>query len=94
MVFERPLKQPPANWNISGDKLVYLEETNARVIHMVKLFVDKQPILFEFILPIDVTSGLVNSKYDYDAHNFIIPQEMSKKDEPVNKVGAGSMTSD
>ena len=94
MVFERPLEQPPANWNISGNKLVYLEETNAKVIHIVKLFVDKQPILFELILPIDVTSGLVNSKYDDDAHNFMIPQETSNKDDLVNKVSAISMTSD
>ena len=40
MIFERPLETPPANWNISGNKLIYLEETNAKVVHLVKLFVD------------------------------------------------------
>lgn len=75
MVFEKPLLTPPANWNISGDKLLFLEETNAREICLVKLFTDKKPILFKFRLPEDLTHGLVNSHYDHDAQNFLIQTE-------------------
>ena len=75
MVFEKPLQTPPANWNISGDKLLFLEETNAKEINVVKLFTDKKPILFKFRLPEDLTHGLVNSTYDHDVQNFMIQEE-------------------
>ena len=75
MVFEKPLATPPANWNISGDKLLFLEETNARQITLVKLFTDKKPILFNFRLPDDLTHGLVNSHYDHESQNFLIQNE-------------------
>lgn len=75
MVFEKPMQKPPANWNISGDKFLFLEETNAKEIYMVKLFTDKKPILFKFNLPDDLTHGLTNSSYNHDAQNFIIDRE-------------------
>ena len=75
MVFEKPLLTPPANWSISGDKLLFLEETNAKEICLVKLFIDKKPILFKFRLPEDLTHGLVNSTYDHDVQNFMIQEE-------------------
>ena len=47
MVFERCLKEPPANWNISGNKLIYKEKASSDDIYLVKLFLDKQPALFK-----------------------------------------------
>ena len=41
MVFEKALNRPPANWNLSGSNMVYAEETEAKEIHLVKLFIDK-----------------------------------------------------
>lgn len=75
MIFERPLSKPPANWNIQLDKLIFLEETNAKEIYMVKLFTDKKPILFSLKLPDDLTHGLINSSYDHDVQNFVIDRE-------------------
>ena len=81
MVFEKPMKTPPVNWNISEDKLLFLEETNASEIFLVKLFKDKKPILFKFTLPSDLTQGLINSKYDHDLQNFIIERDSNNWDE-------------
>ena len=75
MIFEKPLLKPPANWNISGDTLLFLEETNAKEIMMVKLFLDKKPVLAKFSLPGDLTQGLVNSKYNAASQNFIIERD-------------------
>ena len=66
MVFERPMETPLTNWNIAGDKLIFMEDKNAREIFIVKLFTNKQPILFKFTLPENLTEGLVNSNYDPD----------------------------
>ena len=75
MVFERPLAKPPANWNISGDKLVYLLETNSTDVYLVKLFLDKPPVLFKFRLPSAVIDGRVNSYYSMKTKNFIVPKD-------------------
>ena len=72
MVFERPLAKPPANWNIAGDKLLYLEETNSTEVNLVKLFLDKAPVLFKFSLPSALIEGRINSVYNVDAKNFIV----------------------
>ena len=66
MVFERPMETPLTNWNIAEDKLIFMEESNAREIFIVKLFTKKQPILFKLILPENLTQGLINSNYDTD----------------------------
>ena len=55
MVFEKPLEKPPENWNISGDKLIYMTDNNSNEIHLVKLFIDKEPVLFKFDLPDGIT---------------------------------------
>ena len=75
MVFEKPLHKPPANWNICGDKLLYLEDTNSEVIHLVKLYIDAAPRLFKFIMPIDLIRGRVNSVYSAGENNFMVPQD-------------------
>ena len=64
MVFEKSLHKPPANWNIAGDKLLYMEETNSNIVHLVKLFTDKAPVLFKFTLPVGLLEGKINSVYD------------------------------
>lgn len=77
MVFERPLLEPPANWNISGNKLVYLEETNSNDIYLVKLFMNKRPVLFKFSLPEGVNNEKINinSKYDSETGNYVVPED-------------------
>ena len=64
MVFEKPLDKPVANWNISGNKFVFIEETQSTDVYLVKLFLDKQPVVFKFVLPISLTKYQVNSHYD------------------------------
>ena len=75
MVFEKPLHKPPANWNICGNKLLYLEDTNSEVVHLVYLYIDTAPRLFKFILPIDLIQGRVNSVYSAGDNNFMVPQD-------------------
>lgn len=40
MVFEKPLKKPITNWNISDDKFIFQQETNSPDIYVVRLFED------------------------------------------------------
>ena len=40
MVFEKPLKKPIVNWNISDDKFIFQIETNSPDIYVVRLFED------------------------------------------------------
>ena len=81
MVFERPMQTPLSNWNIAGDKLIFLEEANAQEIFIVKLFTDKMPILFKFKLPANLTQGLINSSYDKAVQNFVIDRNEENKDD-------------
>ena len=46
MVFERKLREPVSNWNISGDKLIFQEKHDSSTIWVVKLFREKSPVLF------------------------------------------------
>lgn len=57
MVYEKSLDKPVANWNISEKMLVYLEDTHSQEINVVKLFLDKEPVLFKFRLPPGLTEG-------------------------------------
>ena len=75
MIFERPMKNPVANWNITDNKFVFLEETHSTEIYLVKLFLDKQPVLFKFILPQSVPKGQINSTFDDVEDNYVIPDE-------------------
>ena len=53
MVFEKPLDKPVVNWNISRNKLIFQEDTfnGLNEVYLVKLFIDKPPIVFKFSLP-------------------------------------------
>ena len=66
MIYEKSLARPVANWNISADKFVFLEDASSTEIHLVKLFKDKEPVLFKFILPERMTEGKVMCAYDSD----------------------------
>ena len=41
-----------------------MEETNASEIFIIKLFIDKEPVIFKFNLPQDVTADKTNSYFD------------------------------
>ena len=75
MIFEKPLEKPVTNWNISGNVLLFLEEVDSTNVWMVKLFEDKSPILFKFVIPSINHSKAVNSVYDVATQNYIIPTE-------------------
>ena len=51
MVFERPLVEPVVNWNISDDIFIFIESNENPVVHVVKLYQDKTPVVFKFNLP-------------------------------------------
>ena len=70
MVFEKSLEKPVANWNISEKMLIYLEDTHSQEINVVKLFLNKEPVLFKFRLPPGLTEGQINCQYDIDLENF------------------------
>ena len=75
MVFEKSLRQPISNWNISGDKFIFQETKESDYIHIVKLFLDKQPYLFRFKLPLHDQSHRHNSYYDPELGRIIVPDE-------------------
>ena len=41
MLFEKPLMKPVVNWNISKDRLMFIEEIDSTTFYLVKLFPDK-----------------------------------------------------
>ena len=54
MVFEKPLDKPVVNWNVSRNKLLFQEDNfdSSNKVYLVKLFIDKPPIVFKFSLPV------------------------------------------
>ena len=75
MAFEKPLEKPVSNWNISNDVLLYLEDISSTEVWMVKLFEDKSPILYKFLIPSLNKEKAINSFYDHSIQNFVIPSE-------------------
>ena len=43
--------KPVVNWNISKDRLMFIEENMSTEFYLVKLFMDKQPIIYKFTMP-------------------------------------------
>ena len=43
--------KPVVNWNISKDRLMFIEENKSTEFYLVKLFMDKQPIIYKFTMP-------------------------------------------
>ena len=51
-MFEKPLDKPVTSWNVSRNKLLFQEDdNNPNLVYLVKLFIDKPPIVFKFSLP-------------------------------------------
>ena len=75
LVYEKPLEKPLANWNISDDRFMFLEDTYSTSIWLVKLFEDKAPVIYRFEIPAKVVAGRINSVWNEDEENFVIPKE-------------------
>ena len=56
--------KPPANWSISDNRLVYVEDEDHSKITLVKLFRDKEPILYKFTLPENFIKGQAHESFD------------------------------
>ena len=53
-MFEKPLDKPVTSWNVSRNKLLFQEDdNNPNLVYLVKLFLDKPPVVFKFYLPED-----------------------------------------
>ena len=76
MVFEKPMDMPVANWNICGNKLVFMEDIASTDIYLVKLFLDKEPVVFKFKLPSSTSGNLDNSYYDATIENLRVPEDI------------------
>jgi len=79
MVFEKSMRKPCSNYNISGDKFVFQEETNSSEVYLVKLHLEEKPFVFKFTLPTHVTENRVNSHFDAQSGKFIVPTESRAK---------------
>ena len=77
MIFERPLKQPISNWNISGDKFMFQERSSDPHIWLVKMYRDKQSHIFKINMPAGVMEdeSKVNSYFDQSLNRLVIPVE-------------------
>ena len=62
--------------------MLYLEDTNSEVVHLVKLYMDAAPRLFKFILPIELIRGRINSIYNANDNNFLVPQDRKMPSPP------------
>ena len=77
MVFERALKWPIANWNISGEKFLFQESRKSKAIYIVKLYIDKTPKLFKFNLPVMMSRRDQFSYYSPELDKIVIPEDAS-----------------
>ena len=84
MVFERSLRIPISNWNISNDKFIFQESKDSSTVFVVRLFLDKPPILFEFHLPAEIAKNRINSYYDKVSKKIVIPKEVEKGTEHLH----------
>lgn len=84
MIFEKRLMKPPENWNISGNKLIYMEENSSNKIFLVKLFLNSEPVIFEFELPKGISGDKKHSGYDAEQDNYLIPEEDELPDFETN----------
>jgi len=75
MAFERKLRQPISNWNISGDKLIFQEKFDDPSVFIVKLFKDSTAKLFRFDFPENVVKRRVNTRWNDARQKFEIPSE-------------------
>ena len=64
LIFEKPLEKPVANWNISRNKLVFMEEATSNVIWIVKLSMEHEPVVYKFNIPQSIIADNLNSFYD------------------------------
>ena len=77
MIFEKPLMKPVVNWNISKDRLMFVEEAKSTEFYIVKLFMDKKPVIYKFKLPDSI----------HDEHRTAQDPEMHhKKLNPLSKL--------
>ena len=76
MVYERKLRQPISNWNISENKFIFQESKDVPIIYVVRLFLDKPPYIFKFNLPEKITKGRQNTVYNPDTERFEVPEEV------------------
>ena len=87
MVFERPLRKPISNWNISYDKFVFQENRESSTIFVVRLFMDQSPVVFKFNLPEKVVKNRINSYFDPISDSIVIPKEVPKEAEHYDEFG-------
>ena len=58
------MNKPPADWNISTDKFVFMEQGIYDKISVIKLELEKRPTLFEFELPKEVADHVAQYQED------------------------------
>ena len=75
------MEKPVANWNISRNKLIFMENTDSNVIWIVKLSMTTEPVVYKFTLSRDLVKDNVNSFYETAKSNFHIPTEEGKDEE-------------
>ena len=79
MVFERALKYPVFNWNVTHDKLMFQEEPEENegsgipTLWVVKLFKDKTPFIFKFKFPAGFKNDVVRTKFDKFQNKLVVP---------------------
>ena len=74
MVFERPMMEPCTNWNSSDNIFLFSEDSNCENVWLVKLSIEKEPVVFKFVMPSHVIRGHENSKWD--GKNYHIPDDV------------------
>ena len=75
MVFEKPMDRPCTNWNISENIFVFSEKVDCEIVWLVKLSLEKEPVVFKFNMPAAVIEGQANSKWDKGRKNYIIDED-------------------
>ncbi len=84
MVFERKLRQPVGNWNVTHDKFIFQEKIDDPSIYVLKLWKDRTPKLFRFDFPDFAVKKRINTKWSEKNQRFEIPKEDEQDDNPFD----------
>ena len=84
MIFEKSLKHPVCNWNMTGEYFLFQEKPSIPEIYLVKIFENESSRVHKFKLHPSVVVNQVNSYYDSYIGKLIVPPEDIKTEELEN----------
>ena len=90
MIFEKPLKQPICNWNLTGEHFLFQEKPGTPEIYLVTLRENFAPQIHLFKLHANIAMGQVSTYYDPNLKRLIVPPENLEENRMKNLMSDNS----